>query len=411
MLIVNIFLIGCTEPYPIASEDFEELLVVDASLSDSLQYQTVKLSNSIPLNTESTTYINNAEVWIENSNGDIFNFHQIQTDSIYQSNVTFKAEQNTSYTLHIKTEDGEEYTSTEESTPDPIKIENVFAQAETNDAGAEGIQVYADVTSLGNNNLLNRFEYEETYKIKTPYRIDSIISVKDFYFYPLNDGAVHCLDYNYSIELTPVTEETSICYDTNYSNNLILASSQNNDSNNVFNVKIHFIENDNYIISEGYSILVKAYNENYKAYQFYQTTKNMNSENETLSTTQPGFFTGNLVNVNNPNQKIIGFFNVTTTAKKRIFFDYADFGFNQPSYFSDCLITYFLLPPAPTITLDYEIECSPEGPSPKDRLYQFITQHNFQLKERNGTIYTLWRPECSNCTTFASNIKPDFWED
>ncbi|WP_281766601.1 DUF4249 domain-containing protein, partial [Neptunitalea lumnitzerae] len=230
-LILNILLIGCTEPYPIASETFEELLVVNATLTDSLQYQTVKLTNSYPLNTDTIVYVNNATVYIRDNNNQIFNFSQVATDSTYISDMPFKAVENTSYSLHIITQDGREYESTEETTPQKITIDNLYAEAYTNQQGAEGVQVYTNVKGTTNENVYCRYEYEETHKIITPYTITERMNVGGYQLY-YND-ALDCEYMWYYIMLVPVEENITTCYKTENSKDILLAASSNNTENSI----------------------------------------------------------------------------------------------------------------------------------------------------------------------------------
>ncbi|GLB50959.1 hypothetical protein Y10_33270 [Neptunitalea sp. Y10] len=398
MLIVNIFLLGCTEPYPIASENFEELLVVNATLTDSLQYQTVRLTNSYPLNTDTLVYVNNATVYIRDNNNQIFNFSQVANDSTYISDMPFKAVENASYSLHITTQDGREYQSTEETTPQKVTIDNLYAEARTNQQGVEGVQIYTDVTGTNNNNLYCRYEYDETFKIVTPYTVYADMEFSErVYFY---NSFLDCWYYFYYIMLHPVEEQTKIGYKTNTSNTIVLANNSQLISNTINKVENKFIPKDDYVISERYSFLVYVYSENYQAYQYFETLKKLNSQESSLSPNQPGFIQGNISNVSNQ-EKIIGYFNVASVKTKRIFFDFSNFGFSKPAYFSECYVNEY----------DYRDKCA-LGIYNADLLYYDANTRNYRLVNivEDG-IYTLVNPECADCTTFASNVKPDFWED
>ncbi|WP_281766182.1 DUF4249 domain-containing protein, partial [Neptunitalea lumnitzerae] len=231
LLILSGITSSCTEPYPIASETFEELLVVNATLTDSLQYQTVRLTNSYPLNTDTLVYVNNASVYIRDNNNQIFNFSQVANDSTYISDMPFKAVENASYSLHITTQDGREYESTEETTPQKVTIDNLYAEAHTNQQGVEGVQVYADVTGNTNDNVYCRYEYEETNKVITPYNITQRMNVGGYEYY--YDSVRECDYMFYYIMLVPVEENINICYRTENSKDILLATSTNNTENSI----------------------------------------------------------------------------------------------------------------------------------------------------------------------------------
>lgn len=402
MLLIWILATACTEPYPITSETFEDILVVEATITDSLQYQTVKITKSYPLNTTNLPYVNNAQVWIENSDGLTYNFAQAATDSTYISNTPFKAEQNKSYVLHIVTEDGKKYISAEETTPQKITIDDLYAERYTNDLNVDGVQVY--VNCFGDNSetpLYARFEYEETNKIVTPYL--------SLYEYDMqNVSTIHyasCPTYDalfYILVLNQRDEPVNTCYNTEKSYKIILASSENQQNNNTVLGAIRFINGDNYLIAERYSILVKAYSQNYASYQFYKNTQKLNSDENTLSPKQPGYIQGNIYNTNNNEEKIMGYFNVASLDTKRIFFNQTDFGFSNSGYFSECDL----------LTFDWEDRCpGVHEESERNKLYRYLVDKNYEIVYREGLVYTIANPECSNCTTFASAVVPDFWED
>lgn len=396
---------NCTEPYPLTSLTYEEYFVVDATVTDSLQYQTIKLSKSSVLNSDTLNYVNNASLSISSSTGDIYSFHQIASDSTYISDIPFKAEQGKSYQLKITTPDGKEYISTNEETPQEINIDNIYATNYTNELGIEGIEVYANVSGNGSNTIYTRYEYEETYKIVTPYTLIYDVNLTNV---ALNCQVGTCGTYCYDINITGVDNPQlhKICYSTQSSNELLLATSSEQSANAVTGVPIKFIAKDDYSISERYSILVKAYSESYDAYQYYRLTQKISGEGQSFSPTQPGFIYGNISNVSNANEQVVGYFNIVTVKKKRIFFDHSDFNYTKPNYFADC----------EPVTYDYDWICPRGGVPPYNvdhrvMIYQYLNTNNYKLLEhQEGTsLYTLIAPECIDCTSFASNVVPDFW--
>ena len=104
-------------------------------------------------------------------------------------------------------------------------------------------------------------------------------------------------------------------------------------------------------------------------------------------------------------------------AEKRIFFSYYDFDFDKPQY------PYF----CQKDTLDYRDNAtsdfddndrsimynSLEVQTPPWELVDIFYEEDMD-DEGNiilVPIYVLLTPECGNCTSFSSNIKPEFWED
>lgn len=88
---------------------------------------------------------------------------------------------------------------------------------------------------------------------------------------------------------------------------------------------------------------------------------------------------------------------------KRIYFNYQDFGFDKPPYFVDCEVLF----------LDYnDNTVLDDDPDERQTFYDYVTNRNYQvLSLGQGTVYRIVQPECSLCTSFSSNIRPNFWED
>ena len=78
------------------------------------------------------------------------------------------------------------------------------------------------------------------------------------------------------------------------------------------------------MIRNRYSILVKQYVQSLAAHTYYETLKEISDNGSILSQTQPGFFRGNISSVDNPREKVIGFFEVSSYSEKRIFFNFSD---------------------------------------------------------------------------------------
>ncbi len=140
-----------------------------------------------------------------------------------------------------------------------------------------------------------------------------------------------------------------------------------------------------------------------EAYTFYKIVKELGSVGSLLSQGQPGYVAGNMVAEANPDEKVLGFFEASSMTSKRIYFNYEDFGLEKPPYFMDCDQLY----------LDYRDNTELDNdPNERDLIIQYIIYFNYQvISHPNSFIYTIAKPECTVCTSFSSNVIPDFWED
>lgn len=346
---------SCTEQYVFQNQNFNEALVVEATLTNEMKYQEVKLSRTISINDSLGSTEVGATVSIIDNNGTEFNFDE--GESKYVSQNEFKAEPNKEYQLKIITASGKIYLSNKEklTTESTIDLETSVIDKE----GEKGVQINVKSSDPTNTSKFYRYEYEETYKIKTIFEI--------------------------------VKPNTSICYSTYYSKEIIQTNTNDRSTDQV-NYPIRFIGRSDYKLTNRYTILVTQYVQNRAAYEYYSTLKKMSETGNLLSLNQPGFAIGNIKSVTNPPEKVVGFFDVASVSKKRIFFNHTDlFPTEQPAnYFMNCKA---ILVSNTTNSFGYNI----------------LKTHVILGTDYKGTYVV--EKECADCTTFASNIKPSFWID
>lgn len=383
---------GCTEQYILQTNNFENALVVEATITNELKKQTIKISRTFRLEENGPIFESGADVSITDNEGNQYQFEE--EDSIYVSTTEFKAIQGRKYKLNFTTRDGSSYNSTSENLTAVNEIENMTATVQTRE-GQIGVQINVNSYDPNRTSKYYRYEYEETYKIITPlWDPDTAILLP-----PLEIGG------HKEIGLIPRTGESKTCYSTDYSKDIILTTT-NELSEDRVNFPVRFISNKNYIISHRYSILVRQYIQSLEAYTFYKTLKELSGSESILSQNQPGFFYGNINALNNPNEKIIGFFEVSSVSSKRIFFNYENLFPNEPipPYKEECEIRNWVFcfesanPDCKGAILLSNIETN-----------QLLYLDNYLYTNGINQVYKMVPPPCGDCTTFSSNKIPSFW--
>ena len=228
------------------------------------------------------------------------------------------------------------------------------------------------------------------------------------------------------MDVQPITIETHICYDSAKNLKLILSSLDNNISN--VGIPIRFLPSTDVRLRERYSILVKQYVQNINEYEFYKTLSKFNGIGNLLSEIQKGYIQGNIKNINNAKDNVVGFFGVDSYSEKRIYFNYSDLLFDKPDYFVYCTDEYFVEGFVDN-PLDYlQIGCGICNPTVLNErliIYNAAIHNGFYNNpvllnwgydvDDQGNFYIRFvsfvKPECGNCASFASNVRPDFWQD
>ena len=84
---------------------------------------------------------------------------------------------------------------------------------------------------------------------------------------------------------------------------------------------LHYINTQTRQLSVRYSLLVKQYTIGKEAYVFWNGLEEQNSDQESLYTSQPYQINGNVKNIDNNTEPVLGYFLVAGVSEKRIFVD------------------------------------------------------------------------------------------
>lgn len=383
MLVVALSFNNCVEPYDYEVEDFDSALVVEATITDEVKTQQIKITRSYELDTTDPKPIVGANVRLVGDNGSSYIFKDDGAGN-YLSSEDFGASQNINYTLEIQA-NGREYTSISTQLTPAAAIDDLYAERVEDDFGNDGVGIFVDSNTLVDEAYYFQYTFEETYKIQSPYRSDT-------------DLEVVSLTFPYSVKKVDKVKEEYTCYNTLDSDRIILTSTQDLSSGNVQRAEVNFLDRLNPKISRRYSILVKQYVRTREAYEFYATLKDL-SENESLFTqTQPGLLTGNIISKTNEDEPVLGYFNVSSASQKRIFFNYDDFyDFeDRPG--------------------DFIENCEPSAPAVESLVFLLDTGSAKYLKDNDNPQpfdgpYLVVPAACMDCTLLGTNVKPDFWID
>ena len=161
-----------------------------------------------------------------------------------------------------------------------------------------------------------------------------------------------------------------------------------------------------------YSILVRQMSVIKKEFDFWSNLKQVNEIRGSIYDTQPYSVISNIYNVDNPGERVLGYFSVSAVKEKRIYILPKDMdGMGLPQFIYDC----------------QEYECSPsdymKNPA-TGKQYTFDEIYDMFMAAGGlifvSPIYTgqnqlyklVFVPvQCSDCSLTGSVSKPDFWTD
>jgi hypothetical protein len=382
----------CIDPFIPNLKGIKSLLVVDALLTNENRSYSVKLSRTRQIQNTEPEMVFGAEVIIKDKYGNNSILHETAPGIYKTDSLLFRGETGNSYILYIKTPDGTEYESDSCIMYPVKKIDTVYFNKDqefqnNRSVIQDGIRIFIDSENSGDEKYL-RWIYDEWWKfsLPTPKRYDYI-------------------NQNH-IPQIPETKIKQVCYCHNESDEIIIHSSESAQTNRIEKEPILFIASalsDRLLIQ--YSIEIKQLSISEEEYHFWELMKQVNESGGDIFEKQPFSIISNIHNINDPAETVLGYFQVSSVEKKRIYITREDIAeFDIPVYNYDC----------------ERVEVGP-GDYPYqitfDKIYKYYTEAGSYFI---GPVYGIWgqlwklvftSPVCADCTVRGSLTKPDFWID
>lgn len=368
---------ACTEPFEVETTDFEDILIINASITTEAKQHEIYISRSYEEG-EEEVQVSGAKVEVVVNGGSTIQFEQV-SPGIYRSSIVFEAEQGMDYQLMVTDENGETYTSPQVQSTGPTTIDKITARRVLNEDGQDGVEIYVGGTSSNDNEGYFRYEFEETYKFESFYK-----PIQEFRIVSESPPL---------LEVVYKEKEERFCYVTETSNSILITETNNLSENRVVDFPVRFIERAERKIAKRYSILVKQYAQNNMSYEFYQTLKSFSSNENLFSQPQPGLIVGNIRHLDDDRVKVVGLFEVVSMTTNRFFFSFQEIFGNDIPFIDDCGKD------------SYSSLSDPE-------LFQRIESGQYKyIGEDPPFIYQIAPSRCVDCTLFGTNIVPEFWEE
>jgi hypothetical protein len=382
LLILSILTLGCKDEFLLEKRNYEPIMVVDGIISNEEGPYTIKLSTSSPINTlEKFPYENCIVTLYENTDKSEV-LTEIEPGKYITSTDGIQGITGNYYSISITTPEGKEYYTEPQEMKEPVGIDSLYAELVYHDHedypfGLPGYQFYIDTKTASNQENYFLWNMFETYQYTTDYNLYSIIDEEHNWLY-MNLGQL------------PQYEDVYRCWKTQNSGSVFTGKTSNLTVSNLSKQPLHFVGTDTKRLQERYSLLLWQYIIGEEAYYYWKSIEDQISQENFLIATQPYNITGNIKNINNPDEPVYGYFTVASVNEKRIFMDRP----NNAFYYEKCAICYRdqVCTGTPPIFIVYTERTEPDGR---------IISISGQVKE-----------SCIDCTFAGGEItKPDFWID
>ncbi len=381
VLFICSMLYGCLESFtPESLGSIPRDLVIDATITDEVKEQRILLSRTRSLEEEDVIPEQNAEVTVVDDLGNIYQFSESNPGE-YISNDLFGVQLGRSYQLRIESSSGILYESEQEFYEGSATLDSIYAERITSDLGNDGMAIYVDSFDPSGNSRYYRFEYEETYRIIAPFWVPQDLTI----------------DPDVGFVLVPRPLEEFQCYATDLSTDILIENTGDLTENRIDRYLVRFINRNNYIISHRYRILVRVLVHSSSANEYFSTLKTLSVSESVFSENQTGFIIGNVFSMQDPTERVLGYFEVASVAETRLFFNYEDFFPEEdlPEYVSSCQENF-----PPPVALAGQLEANS---------IKFLRE-NDNPQPNQGPYVTVTRV-CGDCTVLGTPEVPDFWID
>lgn len=302
-----LFMTACVERYyPESDEIFSGKLVINAGLTSIPGTQTIQISRSDGLIYPEFIPESNCLVELENEAGSQLSFAEI-TPGYYSTTVPegfmISGDQ---YMLRVVTSNGNIYQSDYSQLHPPTPIDRIYYELESYptadpEVSIDGIQFYIDFQIDSDSSEFMRWELMETYEFHNP----------DY------DGFI----YSYDRVLRPLPDslDDRQCWISGHINAIYTLDAANLTSPVYTNKPLHFVSNETQRLSYGYSLLVRQHAMDEPSFRYWDELKKNSHAQSGLYDRLPSLTPSNISNVDDPEEKILGFFGVSGVTEMRLF--------------------------------------------------------------------------------------------
>lgn len=406
-----IICVSCTEEYwPDLKGEYEDLLVIEGKITNEPGPYTVKLSSSSSVQEPAYFPKSGAKVIITDNEGNAETLTEVES-GVYKTSATgIQGKAGKYYKLIIET-DGRKYETPFEKLKtavgiEPIIIKHEIRQSDNPEDDEEGIRFYVSTDNAIIDTSYFYWGVEETYEFHAAYLMRFIFNgvfIKPIpsYWEYINVPPPPS-ENRYGVPVAQDPDSLFYCWKTNMVKERFTHTTENLSTPKLNNQPLHFIPYMDERIKIKYSLLVKQYTISEKAFLYQRKLKEQNSENDNLYTKQPFQIRSNLVNVDDPDEIILGYFMTAGVCTAERIFTKAPAGIEYDVFCgqiaNDCSNKPEIYP--------YLIESNP-GQWPLYMAYAWFMT--------GGSLFydlVVVEKDCVDCTLSGGELnKPDFWED
>jgi len=374
-----ILLAGCIEEYYPDDEVLKTgTLVVQAHLNNNPGEQTLVISRSSTLVYPEFDALSGCYVEVANREGDSREFIELLPGHYVFNHDDNFFRNNEEYRLIFLSPAGKHYESEFEKLHPAPDIESLYYMRENHassdpDEIKEGVQFYMDFEIEKESGRFLRWQVTETYEIHNP-EYEALI-----------------FDLDRQLKVLPDSSSWRSCWITLNVPEIFTLDLKDVEGETFRKMPLNYVNTETRRLNIRYSILVEQMALSQSAFQYWNEQAKNSQSGGALFDSQPALSPGNICNVDDENELVIGFFSVSGACEKRVFLT------DVPGLKTQKNPSYCAVGEYPRYLNRFHL----------DYLPVYLALEVVEGYRRYGEVHKY----CVDCRDYkgSSHIKPEFW--
>ncbi|MCF8367762.1 MAG: DUF4249 domain-containing protein [Bacteroidales bacterium] len=299
------FLFACIDDYwPEIKNANQAILVIDGMITDQPGPYVIKLSFTSQINYPVINPAVGYTVSIEDNTGYMENLKEVGNGEYTTLSEGISGVPGRRYKLHLDSPGGKKYESTFELLNPAVGIDSIYPEIEYHESPdyeytLSGFQFYIDTKEAEVDTAYYLWRLTSTYKYNSNYLIR--------YVY---DGEMHAF-----------TDPDSLytCWKTEQIDQVFTSNTTTLSEPRILKFPLHYVSTEDRELSVRYSLLAEQISLSKAAHIYWKQIREISSEQGTIYARQPYQVRGNIKNINDPDEPVLGYFFAGGISSKRIF--------------------------------------------------------------------------------------------
>jgi hypothetical protein len=366
MLFILISTGSCISQFVPVTDEAKSFLVVEGLLTDQNNAYKVKISrSSSPGSKKPGPVVTGCVVYVSDDQNNKYIFNEKPAGTYKSDSLLFRGVAGRKYVLHI-TSDAKSYeTFPIEMKPVPL-MDSLFAEIVYKNTyilgdPVPGYQVYINSYDPTGKCNYYRWDFTETWQFRLPYTYETV--------------------------------KNRICWKTAVSTNIYVKNTSSLKEARVARFPLNFITTETDRLTIKYSMLLRQFSLNQDEFDYWEKLQRLTEESGGLYDIVPMSVGSNIHCVDFPEEKVLGYFSVSSVSVKRLFITNTLRGF--PDFYKGC--------PVDTVRAD--------RPVPGLNQFVYIIEKIYSGSPSPDLFVLTDKKACVDCTVTGSVVMPPFWND